>query len=402
MRRLIVFIIMVLMLLAGCNKEEQLPQLPNGQADVAATAVNEFAFDLYRELALKDGNLFFSPTSVSTALAMTWAGTHGETAREMSQTLHLGASRDQVLADYSLLLNSLASSDSTFTLNVANRLWGQKNYPFESRYLAEIKSYFGGGFEACDFQSSAEREITKINQWVAERTEEKILDLMPAGSLNTNSRLVLTNAVYFYGQWKYPFPEKRTQDEVFNTAGGIQVNTPTMKLNKRLPYFADKKLAMVSLPYQGEELEFLIVLPHEPQGLDQVSKSLNTATLQSNISAMTRKEVDVWLPKLNLDQSIDMKSTLQKMGLKKVFNENEADFSHMTEKPGLFVSSVVHKSYLMVDEQGTEAAAATGITIGVTSMPAPPTMFVADHPFLFFILQKSSGAILFMGRFEQP
>ncbi len=402
MRRLFPVIPLILLLLVGCNQKEQEQPAPIGQADVAASAVNEFAFQMYQQLSQENGNLFFSPTSISTALAMTWAGTDGTTAEEAAKVLHLGPNRDQVLADFSQLLGGLAGSDTTFTLSVANRLWGQKEFAFKTDYLSEIKGHFDGGFEACNFKSSPEQERQKINKWVADRTADKIQDLLAPGSLNTNTRLVLTNAVYFLGNWKTPFPVDRTQDETFHSPDGTEVKTPTMKLKKRLPYFADENMAMVTLPYHGDELDFLVVLPNAIDGLAKVSASLNASTLQAGIDAMTNREVDVWLPKLDLSQSINLNATLKEMGLRKIFDEGQADFSRLTKQPGLFVSSVVHKSYLMVDEQGTEAAAATGITIGVTSMPAPPTMFMADHPFLFLIRQKDTGAIIFMGRFEQP
>ncbi len=402
MRRLFSIIPLVVLLLVGCNHKEPLQSAPSGQADVAASAVNEFAFLLYRQLSLENGNLFFSPASISTALAMTWAGTDGTTAKETASVLHLGPDRDQVLADFSQMLGGLAGSDSTFTLNVANRLWGQKEFPFKADYLSEIQSRFGGGFEACNFISSPEKERQKINTWVADRTADKIQDLLPAGSINTNTRLVLTNAVYFLGQWQNPFKVDRTRDEMFHAADGSQVKIPTMKLKKRLPFFANDNWAMVALPYQGDELEFLVVMPNDNKGLPKVTAALTTSGLQAAINAMTPREVDVWLPKLDLDHTINLDATLKKMGLREIFEEGRANFSRLTVEPGLFVSSVVHKSYLMVDEQGTEAAAATGIVIGITSMPSPPTMFIADHPFLFLIRQKDTGAILFMGRFEQP
>ncbi len=402
MRRLLFPIALVLLLFAACNKTGPKQIRLHGKAKVAATSLNMFAFDLYQQLSTERGNLFFSPASISTALTMTWAGTAGPTALETAEVLHLEGEPNQVMADFSKLLGQFAGSDTTFTLEVANRLWGQKDYPFKSAYLSEIDNFFDGGFEACSFKSDANLERKKINRWVAQNTADKIQNLMPPGSIDTNTRLVLTNAVYFLGQWKNPFPVKRTADEIFHPAEGPVLNTPTMKLKKRLPYFSNKEMAMVALPYQGDELELVVILPNKNSELAPVLANLNSATFETSLAAMVPREVDVWLPKLNLEEAINLNQALKKLGLQKVFQKEHADFSRMSPKTGLFVSSVVHQSYLMVDEQGTEAAASTGITIGVTSMPAPPTMFVADHPFLFTIVHKDSGAILFMGRFEQP
>lgn len=402
MHRSIPAALLSLLLLAGCRCDEQIIPVEGGRAVDAAHSVNEFAVDLYRELAAGDGNLFFSPTSISTALAMTWAGTAGGTAEEAAVVLHLGSDRQQVLADYSQLLAGLAGNDTTFTLNVANRLWGQTGLPFHSSYLTEIQKHFGGGFESSDFRVDPEKERLAINHWVAKQTADKIQDLLPAGTIDRNTRLVLTNAVYFLGNWLFPFPYDRTSDEEFHLADGSTMTVPTMKLKKHLPYFSNVDLAMVALPYVGDDLEFLVVLPNGNSSLPEIEASLTADGLKEDMETMTRHEVDVWLPRLDLSQAFNLNSALKRLGLRRAFIEDQADFSGMTDQKGLFISSVVHKSFLKVDEQGTEAAAATGVTIGLTSMPMPQTMFVADHPFLFLIRQKDTGVILFMGRLEDP
>jgi serpin B len=402
MTRLMTAIMLALLAFSGCRNEEQLKPLAGGQADDAATSVNEFAVDLYRQLAIEDGNLFFSPASISTALAMTWVGAGGQTALEAASVLHLNSDREKVLADYSQLLGGLAGSDSTYTLNVANRLWGQKDFSFNKSYLERIQSCFGGGFQSVDFKSHPDEERLAINQWVARRTEDKIQNLLPAGTVNQDTRLILTNAVYFLGDWLFPFPKNRTKDVDFHLADGSIKSTPTMKLDKNLPYFSDDSLAMVALPYVGDDLEFLVILPHLKNGLPKIEAELNSASLEKNIQALSPKKVDVWLPRLDLSQDFNLGDILKRLGMKQAFSPSEADFSGMSDQGELFISSVVHKSFLKVDEQGTEAAAATGVTIGVTSMPSPPTMFVADHPFLFLIRQKDTGVILFMGRYKNP
>jgi len=405
MSRTLVAIMLSVLLFSGCRKENRIQPIEGGVAADAASSVNEFAVDMYRELAAEDGNLFFSPASISTALAMTWAGAGGETAMETATVLHLNSDREKVLADYSQLLIGLAGNDSTFTLNVANRLWGQKSFPFNPTYISQIQNYFGGGFEAMNFAANADRERQAINQWVANRTEDRIQDLLPAGTITGDTRLVLTNAVYFLGDWVFPFPARGTKDEDFHTAGGTTIKTPTMKLKKKLLYYSDDSLAMLALPYLGDNLEFVVILPHDKKGLPDVEASLNTSALQKNIEAMSPQKMDVHLPRLNLAQSFKLNEVLQKLGMEKAFSEKAADFSGMSDVGGLIISSVVHKSFLKVDEKGTEAAAATGVSIAVTSMPMPskpPTPFIADHPFLFLIRQKDTGAILFMGRMNNP
>ncbi len=405
MPKYIAIVLLSLLLFSGCRDGENIPPASDGQAEDAALSVNQFAVDLYRQLAAEEGNLFFSPTSISTALAMTWVGAAGETAKETGAVLHLDTNREKVLADYSQLLKGLAGSDSTYTLNVANRLWGQNSYPFNSNYKSAIQNYFGGGFEAVDFLNKPNEERQAINQWVADHTENKIQNLLPNGTINSDTRLVLTNAVYFQGNWVLPFPENQTRDRDFHTAGGSLVQTPTMRLKKSLSYYSDDSLAMVALPYKGDDLEFIVVLPHELDGLSQIEKDLHSTSLQAHIDAMQARKMDVFLPRLNLAQSFKMNSVLQLLGMNEAFSPQKADFSGMSDKGGLFISSVVHKSFLKVDEKGTEAAAATGVSIAVTSMPSPsdqPTRFMADHPFLFMIRQKDTGTILFMGRLDNP
>lgn len=405
MPRSILLALLSLLLLSGCREDQKIQPVAGGQASEAAFAVNEFAVDLYRNLAADEGNLFFSPASISTALAMTWVGAGGETAEETRKVLHLGPDRKQVLANFSQLLNGLAGSDSTFTLNVANRLWGQQDFSFKSDYKSHIKTYFGGGFETVDFRSRPDEQRLTINQWVARQTENQIQDLLPAGSITNDTRLVLTNAVYFLGDWVFPFPEKRTRDENFHAPDGSIVQAPTMKLEKSLSYYSDDTLAMLALPYQGDNLEFLVVLPHDRQGLSNIEKTLSQVSLEQNIQAMRPQIMEVWLPRLDLSQQFNLNNVLQQLGMKQAFSLQQADFSGMSDQSGLSISSVVHKSFLKVDEKGTEAAAATGVSIAVTGMPMPsdpPTKFIADHPFLFLIRQTDTGAILFMGRMDNP
>lgn len=405
MLKSLAIILLTVLLFAGCKESKQALPSGEGMAVDAASSVNEFALELYKELASEEGNLFFSPASISTALTMTWAGTGDQTASETAGVLHLDSDRDQVMADFSQLLKGFASSDSTFTLNVANRLWGQKSFSFKPAYISQIENYFGGGFEPMDFANHSNRERQTINQWVADRTENRIQNLLPNGSINGDTRLILTNTVYFLGDWVFPFKTRHTKEENFHTSSGATIKTPTMKLTKNLFHYSDKNLAILALPYKGDDLQFIIILPHDKLGLSKVESSLSLIELQKKMDLLSSREVSVHLPKMDLSQSFKLNNVLQQLGMEKAFAPKTADFSAMTDTDGLFISSVVHKSFLKVDEKGTEAAAATSVNIAVTSMPSqsnPPIHFNADHPFLFMIRQKTTGAILFMGRLENP
>ncbi len=405
MPRPVLAILMSFILLAGCKENEPPQPAATGVATEAASSVNDFALDLYRKLAADEGNLFFSPTSISTALTMTWAGAKGETARETANVLHLGSDPGKVPADFSQLLASLNKDDSAFTLNIVNRLWGQESFPFETSYTTLIKEFFQGDLERMDFRGNSEVQRQKINQWVADQTENKIQNLMPNGSVDQNTSLVLTNAIYFLGDWVYPFDGYNTRERAFYTPNGSLVKIPAMTLNEDLRYYSDDQLAAVALPYEGHALNFIVLLPTDKKGLPSLEASLTSESLKKYSEAMSSTDVIVQLPKLDLARSIKLNDVLIQMGMEDAFSPQAADFSGMCDHCGLFISTVVHKSFLKVDEMGTEAAAATGLGVMATSMPdldIYPQLFIADHPFLFLIQHEETGAILFMGRFENP
>lgn len=405
MSRTLIAFLLAILVFSGCKKDAQINPPTGGAAADAAASINNFAVDMYQELSNNEGNLFFSPASISIALTMTWTGAAGATAEETASVLHLNTDRQKVLDDHYQLLAGLAGSDSTYTLKAANRIWGQDLFPFNPGFVSDIQTYFLGDAKGMDFAGQADKERQVINQWVADQTEDKIKNLLPAGTINRDTRLVLTNAVYFLGDWVFPFSKNLTREEDFHTAGGAIVKTPTMKLKKELRYYSDDSLAMVALPYEGNELEFVVILPNDKKGLPKIEAALNMAWIQENIATMSSQKLNVWLPQMDLTQSFKLNTTLEQMGMKQAFSPQAANFSGISDQGNLFISSVVHKSFLKVDEKGTEAAAATGVSIAVTSMPMPskpPIMFKADHPFLFLIREKDTGLILFMGRLENP
>lgn len=374
----------------------------------ASQAGNDFAWDLYHQLRVQQGNLFFSPSSIDLALVMTWTGARGATAREMGSVLHLGknGAGDPALVGsaYGELLGELGSPDGNYTLRVTNRLWGQKGYRFRDSFLDPLARDFGAGLQELDFVADTDGSRRIINAWVEEQTEEKIKDLLAPGSLDRDVRLVLTNAVYFLGDWQYQFKGANTADRTFHVGGSEETRVPTMHQTHRFAYAEDDQVQVLSLPYVGQELEMVIVLPRERTGLAAVEKNLDAARFDAWTRELTERNVKLWLPKFTLAGEFSLARVLGEMGMASAFG-SQADFSGMAEGPGLFISDVVHKSFVDVFEKGTEAAAATGVTMSLTSMPFedPETVvFNADHPFLFLIRQVETGNILFLGRLIDP
>jgi len=370
----------------------------------AAASGNAFACDLYAMLRGGDGNLFFSPSSISVALAMTYAGARGETAREMAETLRLPDRRDDVHRALAGLQADLEpAGDATHTLRVANRLWGQDGYALLPDFLATVKAHYDGGYTPLDFRADADRARVTINDWVAERTEDKILDLLQPGTVDGDTRLVLTNAVYFLGLWKHAFEPRATRDAPFHTASGRSVEAPFMLQVERLNLGTADGLRVLELPYDGEALSFWILLPDAHDGLDDVERRLDADTLDAWLATATPQRVRCSLPRFEMTSQFDLGRTLAAMGMPAAFS-GRADFSGITGGRDLVISDVVHKAFVDVYEEGTEAAAATAVTMKMTSVaePEPAVEFRADHPFLFLIRHEATGAVLFMGRLADP
>jgi len=366
---------------------------------------NAFATDLYAKLARKDGNLFFSPTSLQTALAMTWAGARGQTAQEMAKSLHLDndpKSNDE-LGRFLRALNADGKKGG-YELAVANALWGASGYPFLPDYLAMVKSVYDGNLRDLDFANNPEGSRKIINNWVASQTHDKIQDLMPRGSIMPSSRLVLTNAIYFKGTWDLPFEKNRTQDADFTVAVGGKVKSPFMFQQKRFRLAEDESVQMLELPYGHGDLAMWVLLPKTPDGLAALEKHLTSDRLTALAGQLSSQQVKVWLPRFQIESGFSMAEILQELGMKRAFDPGQADFSGMASAERFYISAVVHKALVNVDEEGTEAAAATGVIVGATAVfrPQPIKVFRADHPFVFAIVHQKSGAMLFMGRLATP
>ncbi|MHB0924182.1 MAG: serpin family protein [Bellilinea sp.] len=365
-----------------------------------------FALDLYQQLRSQDGNLFYSPFSISLALAMTYAGAQGDTESQMASAMHFDLPQEDLHPAFNALnttLNGRVGEEGQpgFKLNIANALWGQQGFAFSPEFLDLLAVNYGAGMQAVDYaQSEAARKT--INDWVEDQTEGKIKDLIPANALNALTRLVLTNAIYFNAAWLNPFDEKATTEESFDLLDGSEVKVPMMRQTESFGYIKAEDYQAVELFYEGRQLSMVILLPDEEQFAD-FEQSLDAAQLQSTLDQLAVQRLDLSMPKFKIESSFGLAATLAAMGMPDAFDVNKADFTGMTGKPDLHITDVVHKAFVNVDEEGTEAAAATGVIMGLKSMPTgEPIRVEVDHPFLFLIRDAETGAVLFMGRVVQP
>lgn len=362
---------------------------------------NQFAFELYSKYQSKAGNIFFSPYSISTALAMTYEGARGKTAEEMQSVFHFLADSAVRQQSFLGLYNELNKKDKKYQLNTANALWAQKDYSFLKDYFDVTEKYYGAKVTNLDFKTETEKSRTTINSWVEKQTNNKIKNLIPSGALDPLTRLVLTNAIYFKGTWLKQFDKKNTQDQDFKTDAGNNIKTPMMSLTGKTAnfnYMENDQIQLLELPYDGKDLSMMVILPKN-NDLKSTEKSLNTKNLLEWQKNFKEERIDVYLPKFKFDAKYLMAKDLQEMGMPTAFDPNNADFSGMTGNKDLYITNVIHQAFVEVNEEGTEAAAATGVVMGVTSFrPVEQKIFRADHPFIFLIQNKTSGAILFLGR----
>jgi serpin B len=367
---------------------------------------NAFALNLYRQLGTVEGNLFFSPYSIHTVLAMTYAGARGQTAAQMKTALVFpqdDAELHRTFADTKKALNFVAGCG--YEMNIANSLWADKTHSFLQLFLDLNKKYYGAGLEQVDFINSADDARKKINTWVEKQTRQKIKDLIPPGGVNAETRLALVNAVYFKGRWSEAFEKKLTHAEPFYNPDGRTIKAPLMTFSKAksLSFFAGDGIKLLELDYLGDTVSMVILLPDKADGLDAVEERLDAAQLDSWLSGMQKRPVRVHLPRFSMTWGAEnITPHLRALGMQDAFVKGAADFSGIDGTRDLLISSVFHKAFVDVNEEGTEAAAATGVVVGVTSVPPPPEEFRADRPFLFLIREKKAGTILFMGRVTEP
>ena len=380
------------------------------QADLSALVDgnNKFAVGLYQTLKSGEGNLFYSPYSISMALAMTYAGAKGTTAQQMADTLHFTLSQDSLHTTFNGLDQQLASrgqgakdkEGQSFKLNIVNALWGQKGYQFLSQYLDLLAQNYGAGMRLLDFRNAPDASRFTINKWVADQTKDKIQDLIPPGAIDTMTRLVLTNAIYFNAAWATAFDKGATQDDKFYLNDGSSVTVPMMHESESLGYAEGSGYKAVELPYDGNELSMVILLP-DSGTFTQFENALTADKYGSIIQGLAPKQIALSLPRFKFDSSFSLNQALSTMGMPLAFTD-QADFSGMTGNRDLSISDVIHKAFVSVDESGTEAAAATAVIMRATSMPLSPTEVKVDHPFIFVIRDIQTGTVLFIGRVLNP
>jgi serpin B len=365
-----------------------------------ARANNAFAVDLYGQVRDQPGNLFLSPYSVSTALAMTAAGARGETAAQMRKVLHLSLADDRLHPALAALSRALrgAGKDPGYELHVANALWGQKGFAFRDAFLELNQDSYGAGLEQVDFGKGEEARKT-INGWVKKQTRDKVPELLQ-GELTADTRLVLTNAIYFKGAWVKRFDKAQTREADFRLAGGKAVKAPMMRLVDRFRYLNAPDFQALELPYQGGRLAMVLFLPHEVNGLAAWEKGLTAEKLSDWIGRFYRDEVGVELPRFTARSRFGLSGALSKLGMPLAFGAG-ADFSGLTTAEHFQINQVAHEAFADVNEEGTEAAAATAVEIAKGDGPQP-RFFHADHPFFFVIRDTTTGTILCLGRVTDP
>jgi len=421
MKRLLMVLVLVLLLpLMACDQQAAAQLLmsdkprdtsPNvSEADLALLVEGNtaFAFNLYQALKEKDGNLFYSPHSISVALAMTYAGARGDTAEQMAATLQFLLEQDRLHPAFNWLDAELAKrgegaqgkDGEGFRLNIVNAIWGQKDYSFLADFLDVLAVNYGAGLRILDFINETEKSRLTINEWVSDRTEDRIKDLIPQGAIDALTRLVLTNAIYFNAAWTYPFDEDVTANGPFYLLDGGQVTVPMMRLTESFGYTEGEGYQAVELLYDGDELSMVIMLPEDGQ-FEVFEKGLQADKVSDIIGDLQPAQVALTMPKFEFDSEFSLKDMLAEMGMPSAFSE-AADFSGMTGTRDLCISEVLHKAFVSVDEAGTEAAAATAVIVGETSVPAEPVEVTIDRPFIFLIRDIETGAILFVGRVLNP
>jgi serpin B len=397
----------------GLVKSQQLritaPSVAPADLTTLSAGNSAFAFDLYRALSQRDGNLFYSPYSISLALAMTYAGARGETAQQMASALHWTLAPERLHPAFNWLDLQLAQrgqgakgkDGQGFRLNIVNAIWGQRGYPFLPDFLDTLAENYGAGLRVLDFQMAAEPARVTINNWVDEQTEGKIKNLIPPGAIDALTRLVLTNAIYFNAAWAQSFDKNATVDGAFTLLDGRQVNVPMMRQTESFNYAKGNGYQAIELPYDGRQLSMLILLPDAGQ-FDTFEASLNAVQIDAIVKALSPRQMTLSMPRFKIESSFGLDETLRDLGMRDAFLPGTADFSGMTGNHDLFIGAVIHKAFVSVDEAGTEAAAATAVIMRASAMPVEPLKVNVDRPFVFLIRDIETGTILFVGRVLNP
>jgi serpin B len=366
-----------------------------------------FAVDLYGQLRTQEGNLFFSPYSISTALAMACGGARGATEKQMAQTLHFDLPTDRFNPAFAALDADFKAvqQKGEVKLALANSLWPQKDFPFLPDYLDLCRKYYDTSISPVDYIGHTEAARKTINDWVETKTNRKIVELLKPGMLLRSTRLALVNAIYFKGNWARQFETNLTEDEPFHVSSEKSATAPLMEHVDDFRYAESPDLQVIELPYAGGDLSMLVLLPRTVDGLAHLETELTAQNLASWTGNLQSQKVVVFLPKFKMTSEFSLTDTLEALGMSDAFIYGRADFSGMDGQKDLYISKVIHKAFVEVNETGTEAAAATAVvmTFGAMPMnPRPVPVFRADHPFLFLIRDNHTGSILFLGRIVDP
>ena len=398
----------LVLLVAGCSAQNviearKLPAAERDDAAAVALANNAFAVDLYKQLAMSDGNLFASPFSIATAFAMLDAGAAGMTDAELRAAFHVALPPERQHPAYGALLASLDTGRSfgNYTLATADRLFGQQGFGFEQSFLTITKDAYGAALVPVDFAGDPDGARDTVNRWVASQTDNRIPELFAPGSLDSSTRLAIANAILFAGSWDRQFDSSHTQPGAFHLADGTTVMPQMMSKQDALAFAPIHGGRLAVMPFAGKDLSFVVLLPNTAEGLPALEAGLDAANLEQAIASASviGEAAEVRFPKLAITSAFDLQTTLRALGVTSVFDPARADLSGIDGATDLVVDSAVHKAVLTVDEHGAEAAAATGIGVTTTSLPSP---FEVDHPFAFLIFDHVTGSILFMGRVQDP
>lgn len=389
-------------------RRETQPPVLEGDVENLVAGNNAFAMDIYQSLRSESGNLILSPYSISLALAMTYAGARGETENQMAEVLHFTQGQGSTHYSFNALDLGLAQRGSgsdqdrePMQLNLANAVWAEQTFPFLQEFLDLLALNYGAGIHLADFINNFERERLTINDWVGDRTEDRIKDLIPKNVLNPNTRMVLVNAIYFKADWLGQFDADSTRDGSFNLLDGSQSTVDMMHNGMYIPYMQGNGYQAIELAYAGETAAMDVIVP-DAGNFEAFEASFNQAIYDGIINGMQPVAVELGLPKFEFDRDFNLSDTLKDMGMPDAFDTDTADFSGMTGGRDLFIGDVVHKAFVAVDEEGTEAAAATAVIMETTSAPMYEISLEIDRPFIFIIRDKISGQILFIGRVLTP
>ena len=401
----VTLLILLALFCIGCVEESDLNANNMINADSVeeydiARANNAFAFDMYSMIKNNDENVFFSPYSIFTAMAICYDGAEGSTKEQISNVFYYPLSKPILESSSKEMIDLINSDKDAYELKSANALWVHEEYPVNEQYVSNAENYYDGIIRSLDFIGQPEKSTDTINAWVEEKTNDKIKDLLTEGSIGENTKLVITNAIYFNGTWLQEFEEGATHKRTFHLSNGQEKEADMMYAIGTYNYGEDKNAEILELPYKGDDISMYVILPHK-NNIDEFERDLTLDYYNELKATLNSNEVKILLPKFTFETKAQLNEPLQDMGITDAFNLGTADFSGISESEDLFISSVIHQAYIVVNEKGTEAAAATAIAVD-TGLPYYEYEFTANHPFMFFIEDKRTDCILFMGKVESP